>query len=68
MNADHGLRQLLHSQRDEQSDRHLDGAIEGHGDKHSAGSDGVSQEGVDGEGDEDDDLAAGKEGGHVESS
>lgn len=68
LNADYSLWQFLHSQWEEQCDRELDCTIERHSDKHTAGCDGVTQESVDGEGNEDDDLAAGKEGGHVESS
>lgn len=66
--ADHRFRQLLHSQREKQGDRQLDCAVQGHGDKDAAGCDGVAQQHVDGERGEDDDLAAGEEGGHVEPS
>lgn len=68
LNADCSLWQLLDSQWEEQGDRELDCAIEGHSDKHTASSDGVAQKSVDGEGYEDDDLAACKEGSYVESS
>lgn len=67
-NADNSFRQLLHSQREEQGDRQLDSAIQGHGDKDAAGRDWVTQHHVDGERGKDDDLAAGEEGGHVEPS
>lgn len=67
-NADDRFRQLLDGEREEQGDRQLYGAVEGDGDKHAAGGDGVAQQHVHSEGGEDDDLAAGKEGGHVESS
>lgn len=67
-NADQSLRQLLHGQGKEQGECELDGAVERHGDKHTAGGDGVAQESVGGEGNKDYDLTAGKEGGHVESS
>lgn len=68
MNADNSLRQLFNGEWEEQCDRELNSTIEGHGDKHTASCDGVSQEGVDGEGNEDCDLATGEEGSHVESS
>ncbi|TNN61498.1 hypothetical protein EYF80_028243 [Liparis tanakae] len=64
--ADQRLRQLLDGQREEQGERELDGPVEGDRDEHASGGDGVAQEDVGGEGHEDDDLAAGKEGGHVE--
>ncbi len=67
-NADYSLWQLLDGQWEEQGDCELDCTIEGNCDKHTAGSDGVAQKRVGSEGDEDDDLAGGKEGSHVESS
>lgn len=66
--AHDGLWQFLYGQREEQRDGELYCPVEGHGDEHSAGRDAVAEQSVDGEGDEDDDLAAGEEGGHVESS
>lgn len=65
--ADHRLRQPLHGQREEEGDGELDGSVQGHGDEHGAGGDGVPQQNVHGEGHKHNDLAAGKEGGHVES-
>lgn len=67
-NADDSFGQLLDGEWEEQGDCQLYRAVEGNGDKHAAGGDGVAQEHVHSEGGEDDDLAAGKEGGHVESS
>lgn len=66
--ADHCLWQPFYSQREEEGDRHFDGSVQGHCDEHGAGGDGVSRQNIDGKGHKDNDLAAGKEGGHVESS
>lgn len=68
VDADRSLEQLLDGERAVQGDRELDGAVEGNGDEHGAGGDPVAQQDVESEGREDDDLAAGKEGGHVEAS
>lgn len=65
--ADRCLRQPFDSQREEEGDCQFDGSVQGHRDKHGAGGDGVSQQNIDGKGHKDNDLAAGKEGGHVES-
>lgn len=66
--ADQRLWQAFYSQREEEGDRQFDGSVQGHRDKHRAGGDGVSRQNIDGKGHKDNDLAAGKEGGHVESS
>lgn len=68
LNADNRLWNFLHSQWEEKSDSDFYCAVERHSDKHSAGSNGVAKERVEGKGKEDNDLAASKEGGQVEST
>ena len=66
--ADTGLEQPLDGSREEERDVEPHGGVERHGHKHTRGRHGVSQEHVDGEGEEEDDLVGTEEGGHVETS
>lgn len=66
--ADAALEQLLDGVGEEKRDGEPHRAVQRHGDEDAAGRDGVAQQHVEGEGDEDDDLARAEEGGHVEAS
>lgn len=66
--ADAALEQLLDGTWEEQRDGESHRRVQRHRHKHTAGRNGVSQEDVQGEGDEDDDLAGAEEGRHVETS
>lgn len=68
MDADAALKQLLDGAGEEQRDGESHGGVQRHRHEHTAGCDGISQKDIEGEGDEDDDLAGAEEGGHVESS
>lgn len=68
VDTDTALKQLLDGVRKEQCDGESHRTVQRHRHKHPAGCDGVSQEDVQGECDEDDDLAGAEEGGHVETS
>lgn len=66
--ADSGLIQRLDGIREEERDGEPHGGVQRHRHKHAAGCEGVPQEDVGGEGDEEHDLAGAEEGGHVEAS
>lgn len=66
--ADTALKQLLDGVWKEQCDGESHGTVQRYRHEHPAGWDGVSQEDVQGERDEDNDLAGAEEGGHVETS
>ncbi len=66
--ADAALKQLLNGTGEEECDGETHSRVQRHRHKHTAGRDGISQKDVEGEGDEDDDLAGAEEGGHVEAS
>lgn len=66
--ADSGLVQLLDGAGEEERDGEPHGAVQRHRHEHAAGGNGVAQQDVEGEGDEEDDLAGAEEGGHVEAS
>ena len=66
--ADASLKKLLDGAGEEECDGESHRGVQRHRHKHTAGWDGVSQKDVEGEGDEDDDLAGAEEGGHVEAA
>lgn len=66
--ADAALEQLLDGAGEEERDGESHGGVQRHRHEHAAGCDGVSQQDVEGEGDEEDDLAGAEEGCHVEAS
>lgn len=65
--ADAALEQLLDGIGEEEGDGEPHGGVQWHRHKHAAGWYGISEEDVEGEGDEDDDLAGAEEGGHIET-
>lgn len=66
--ADARLEQLLDGVGEEERDGEPHRRVQRHGHEDAAGGDGVSQQDVEGEGDEDDDLAGAEERRHVEAS
>lgn len=67
-NADTGLKKLLDSRGEEERDGEAHGGVQRHGHEHAAGRDGIPQQHVERERDEEDDLAGAEERGHVETS
>lgn len=65
-NADTGLKQLLDGTWEEECDGESHGGVQGNRNKHATGHDLIPQEDVEGERDEDDDLAGTEKGRHVE--
>lgn len=68
VDADASLKQLLNGIGEEQRDGKSHSRVQRHRNKHAAGRDGISQKHIEGEADEDYDLAGTEEGGHVEAS
>lgn len=66
--ADAALEQLFDGTGEEERDGEPHRGVQRHGHKHTAGRDGVAQQHVEGECDENDDLASTEKRGHVETS
>lgn len=66
--ADTALKQLLDGTWEEERDGESHRSVQRDRHKHTAGRDGISQEDIKGESDEEDDLAGAVEGGHVKAS
>lgn len=67
-NADPALKKLLNGTGEEERDGEPHRRVQRHRHKHTAGGDGVAQQHVDGEGEENDDLARAEKRRHVETS